>query len=310
MCHICCYGCVRKNILRKHIITKHGPDSLPPDMVFKRGYPPLQEAQPEEEEEEEEAKLIPQGQGQVEQKVPTEHHHQQPITMQSLKQQQQPITVQSIQQQQQQQPITVQHQHVVPEQRVAMEPARQTVHITNAAIITTSADAPFSNAGLSVAVNHQQAHLETPGTLTTSESRETIQPMAVADLNRSQSRENAQTVVAMENVTSPQGHASLDNSASPHPPLANQMAGQLYGMIRHPVQQQEQTLPVSTQSADNLQTAVPHQPMTPLFSHSQQPIGNQPGYAEYSGYLNSSQMSLIQQMYLQTYNTSNMPQQQ
>ncbi len=50
MCHICCYGCVRKNILRKHIITKHGPDALPPDMVFKRGYPLLKDGQPEGEE--------------------------------------------------------------------------------------------------------------------------------------------------------------------------------------------------------------------------------------------------------------------
>ncbi len=38
---MCCYGCVRKNILRKHIVNKHGEDALPEDMLSKRAnYPP------------------------------------------------------------------------------------------------------------------------------------------------------------------------------------------------------------------------------------------------------------------------------
>ena len=293
MCHICCYGCVRKNILRKHIITKHGADALPPDMVFKRGYPLLEGVEPEQEEE---TRLASQGQ----------EEQQQPITIQH-----QQIKEQKALRGQHQQPIIVQHPQVVTEQPVVMEAAQQqqAVHITNSTIVTTSAEAPFNSAALRVTVNHQ-GNLDATGTLNTPGSHETTQPVVVAELNRPQSGETAQPIVAMQNVTSPSGQTSLDNTINPHPPVANQMAGHLYSMIRHS-SQQEQTLPVSTQSGESLQAAASHQPMAPLFSHSQQPIGNQPGYPEYPGYLSNSQISLIQQMYLQTYNASNnMPQQQ
>ena len=262
MCHICCYGCVRKNILRKHIITKHGPDALPPDMVFKRGYPLLEGVQTQPQ-------------------ITTGQQHQQPV-------------------------ITAQPPRVITEPPITIETSQQIVPASNANIVTGSADTAFSDTRLSSPVS-LQVSAETQGTLSTSEAHDPVQQIPVVDLNGSHSRESAQPIFTMEHATSTQVHTSLDSSTSSHPSVSNQMSGHLYGLIRHH-NQPEQPLPVSTQSEETLPAT--HQTMPPLFSHSQQPVGNQPGYTEYPGYLSNSQMSLLQQMYLQSYNTSNVPQQQ
>ena len=276
MCHICCYGCVRKNILRKHIVTKHGPDALPPDMVFKRGYPLLEGVQKDMEEQEAEMAFQVQAQPQI----TTGQQHQQPV-------------------------MAAQPPRVITEPPITMETSQQIVPASNAKIVTASADTTFNDTGLSSPVSlHVSA--ETQGTLSTSEAHDPVQQLPVVDLNRSHSRESAQPILTMENATSTQVHTSLDSSTSSHPSVANQ-SGHLYGLIRHH-NQPEQPLPVSTQSEETLPAT--HQTMPPLFSHSQQPVGNQPGYTEYPGYLSNSQMSLLQQMYLQSYNTSNVPQQQ
>ena len=271
MCHICCYGCVRKNILRKHIVTKHGPDALPPDMVFKRGYPLLEGVHKDMEEQEAEMTFQVQTRPQI-----------------------------TSGQQQQGPGIPMQHPSIIREPPITMETPQQNVPASNANIITGSVDTAFNDTGLSSPAS-LQATAKTQG------SHDPPQQLPVVDLNRSHSCENAQPMLNIENATRTQVHTSLDSATNLHPSVANQMSGHLYGLIRHH-NQPEQPLPVSTQSDETLPAT--HQTMPPLFSHSQQPVGNQPGYTEYPGYLSSSQMTLIQQMYLQSYNTSNVPQQQ
>ena len=271
MCHICCYGCVRKNILRKHIVTKHGPDSLPPDMVFKRGYPLLDGAQKGMEDQEAEE---------------NSHFQQEPKPL--------------VGQQDQQPVITIQPPRVITEPPITMDtPQQQNIPISNSNIMTTNVDTTFNATGLTSSVT-LQATTEAHST----DSHEPRPHLPVVDLNGSHSRENTQPVLSIEGTTS-QVHTPLDSSADPHPSVANQIPGHLYGLVRQP-NQADQSLPVSTQAGDTLSTT--HQSMAPLFSHSQQPVGSQPGYTEYPGYLSNSQMSLIQQMYLQSYNPNNVPQ--